>query len=168
MVKQFPLSAAILLFLALLLDQTSTYNLSSSMNPLKSQQRRAFLTTSLLLPIVGTPAIADELVNPRATQTTTLTPTPDQQELPKAEEEIDAPAPAPAAAPKSYSDADLTSTLLLLRGQEAVSQELNLLKSGKYKNLQRANVKLAVRFIITNYALTTNFAKVSEEHGGLY
>ena len=60
----------------------------------------------------------------------------------------------------AYSDSELSSVLLLLRAQEATSQELNLLRSGKYKNLQRANVKLAVRFILTNYALQTNFAKV--------
>lgn len=51
--------------------------------------------------------------------------------------------------------------LLLLRAQESTSQELNLLKTGKYKNFQRANVKLAVRYILRNYGLTTNFAKLS-------
>lgn len=66
--------------------------------------------------------------------------------------------PLPA---RAYSESDLSSVLLLLRAQEATAQELNLLTSGKYKNLQRANVKLAVRFILTNYALSTNFAKLS-------
>ncbi|GMI06008.1 hypothetical protein TrVE_jg12786 [Triparma verrucosa] len=51
--------------------------------------------------------------------------------------------------------------LLLLRAQESTAQELNLLKTGKYKNFQRANVKLAVRYILRNYGLTTNFAKLS-------
>ena len=32
--------------------------------------------------------------------------------------------------------------LLLLRAQESTAQELNLLKTGKYKNFQRANVKV--------------------------
>eukprot|EP00568_Trieres_chinensis_P004818 CAMPEP_0183291256 /NCGR_PEP_ID=MMETSP0160_2-20130417/736_1 /TAXON_ID=2839 ORGANISM="Odontella Sinensis, Strain Grunow 1884" /NCGR_SAMPLE_ID=MMETSP0160_2 /ASSEMBLY_ACC=CAM_ASM_000250 /LENGTH=260 /DNA_ID=CAMNT_0025452039 /DNA_START=51 /DNA_END=833 /DNA_ORIENTATION=+ len=45
----------------------------------------------------------------------------------------------------------------ILRVQEATEQETRLIKSGKFKDVQRANVKLAIRFMITNYNLSDNF-----------
>lgn len=41
----------------------------------------------------------------------------------------------------------------VLRVREATQQERRLIKSGKFKDIQRANVKLAVRFMVQNYRL---------------
>ena len=45
---------------------------------------------------------------------------------------------------------------LILRVREATQQEQRLIKSGKFKDVQRANVKLAVKFMIENYRLGDN------------
>jgi hypothetical protein len=45
----------------------------------------------------------------------------------------------------------------ILRAREATEQETRLIKSGKFKDVQRSNVKLAVRFIVNNYRLSDNF-----------
>lgn len=42
----------------------------------------------------------------------------------------------------------------VLRVREATQQERRLIKSGKFKDIQRANVKLAVKFMIQNYRLS--------------
>lgn len=44
----------------------------------------------------------------------------------------------------------------ILRVREATMQETRLIKSGKFKDVQRANVKLAVKFMIENYRLNDN------------
>jgi len=49
----------------------------------------------------------------------------------------------------------------ILRVREATQQETRLIKSGKFKDLQRANVKLAVRFMIENYRLNDAFVAAS-------
>eukprot|EP00526_Cylindrotheca_closterium_P018920 CAMPEP_0113626900 /NCGR_PEP_ID=MMETSP0017_2-20120614/13922_1 /TAXON_ID=2856 /ORGANISM="Cylindrotheca closterium" /LENGTH=238 /DNA_ID=CAMNT_0000537117 /DNA_START=28 /DNA_END=744 /DNA_ORIENTATION=- /assembly_acc=CAM_ASM_000147 len=41
----------------------------------------------------------------------------------------------------------------VLRVREATQQERRLIKSGKFKDIQRANVKLAVKFMVQNYRL---------------
>lgn len=41
----------------------------------------------------------------------------------------------------------------ILRVKEAAQQETRLIKSGKFKDVQRANVKLAVKFMVYNYKL---------------
>ncbi len=38
--------------------------------------------------------------------------------------------------------------------KEATQQERRLIKSGKFKDMQRANVKLAVKFMVQNYNLS--------------
>ena len=38
----------------------------------------------------------------------------------------------------------------LLRVREATEQETRLIKSGKFKDIQRANIKLAVKFMVEN------------------
>mmetsp|Transcript_21494 Transcript_21494/g.30897 ORF Transcript_21494/g.30897 Transcript_21494/m.30897 type:complete len:262 (-) Transcript_21494:30-815(-) len=43
---------------------------------------------------------------------------------------------------------------LVLRAKEATQQESRLINSGKFKDMQRANVKLAVKFILQNYKLS--------------
>jgi hypothetical protein len=42
----------------------------------------------------------------------------------------------------------------IMRVREATFQESRLINSGKFKDVQRANVKLAVRFILNNYRLS--------------
>ncbi len=49
----------------------------------------------------------------------------------------------------------------ILRVREATEQESRLIKSGKFKDVQRANVKLAVRFMLDNYRLNDNFISAS-------
>ena len=53
------------------------------------------------------------------------------------------------------------SVLLVLRVQEACAQETRLIKSGKFKDLQRANIKLAVNLMLTNYQLLDNVNQAS-------
>ena len=59
--------------------------------------------------------------------------------------------PAPALAAERLPLEDLLYTILRVR--EATQQETRLIKSGKFKDVQRANVKLAVKFMIENYKL---------------
>ena len=49
----------------------------------------------------------------------------------------------------------------ILRVREATQQEVRLIKSGKFKDVQRANVKLAVRFMVDNYRLNDAFVTAS-------
>ena len=42
----------------------------------------------------------------------------------------------------------------ILRVKEATQQEIRLISTGKFKDVQRANVKLAVKFMIKNYKLS--------------
>lgn len=49
----------------------------------------------------------------------------------------------------------------ILRVKEATAQEARLIKSGKFKDVQRANVKLAIGFILDNYRLSDNFVQAS-------
>jgi hypothetical protein len=53
------------------------------------------------------------------------------------------------------------NVVLVLRVQEACSQEKRLIKSGKFKDVQRANIKLAVNLMLTNYALLDNVNQAS-------
>ena len=54
-----------------------------------------------------------------------------------------------------------SSLYTILRVREATQQESRLIKSGKFKDLQRANVKLAVKFMIDNYRLGDAFVAAS-------
>jgi hypothetical protein len=54
-----------------------------------------------------------------------------------------------------------TPLYYILRVREATEQETRLIKSGKFKDVQRANVKLAVRFMVDNYRLNDNFIAAS-------
>lgn len=53
------------------------------------------------------------------------------------------------------------SLLLILRVKEAAAQEIRLVKSGKFKDLQRASIKLAVNLMLTNYQLLENINTAS-------
>jgi len=68
---------------------------------------------------------------------------------------------APALALDPTKDRPNDSLLLVLRVKEAANQEIRLVKSGKYKDLQRANIKLAVGLMLTNYNLLDNINKAS-------
>mmetsp|Transcript_23010 Transcript_23010/g.64039 ORF Transcript_23010/g.64039 Transcript_23010/m.64039 type:complete len:270 (+) Transcript_23010:71-880(+) len=59
--------------------------------------------------------------------------------------------PAPAYAATRAPLGDLLYTVLRVR--EATEQETRLIKSGKFKDIQRANIKLAVKFMVENYRL---------------
>lgn len=49
----------------------------------------------------------------------------------------------------------------ILRVREATQQETRLIKTGKFKDVQRANVKLAVKFMVDNYRLNDAFVTAS-------
>lgn len=49
----------------------------------------------------------------------------------------------------------------ILRVREATQQESRLISSGKFKDVQRANVKLAVKFMLENYRLADQFVQAS-------
>merc|ERR1719223_1618334 len=65
----------------------------------------------------------------------------------------------------SASDEDVktvqTPLYYVVRVREATDQESRLIKSGKFKDVQRANVKLAVKFMVENYRLNDNFIAAS-------
>lgn len=64
------------------------------------------------------------------------------------------PAPAFAADKNANNNDQLDSYLYkIIRVREATQQERRLIKSGKFKDMQRANVKLAVKFMVSNYRL---------------
>lgn len=54
-----------------------------------------------------------------------------------------------------------TPIYLILRVMEATEQQERLVKSGKYKDLQRANIKMAVRMMLTNYNLEKSVKELS-------
>lgn len=72
-----------------------------------------------------------------------------------------APALAADEEQKTEERTVLTPLYYILRVKEASEQETRLIKSGKFKDLQRANVKLAVRFMLVNYRLNDNFIAAS-------
>jgi hypothetical protein len=49
----------------------------------------------------------------------------------------------------------------ILRVREATQQEMRLIKNGTFKDVQRANIKLAVKFMIENYRLNDAFVSAS-------
>jgi hypothetical protein len=51
--------------------------------------------------------------------------------------------------------------VLILRVQEATGQETRLVSTGKYKELQRLNIKRAVKFMLDNYSLRDRFVTAS-------
>jgi predicted ATP-grasp superfamily ATP-dependent carboligase len=51
--------------------------------------------------------------------------------------------------------------VLILRVQEATTQETRLVSTGKYKELQRLNIKRAIRFMLDNYSLRDRFVAAS-------
>ena len=49
----------------------------------------------------------------------------------------------------------------IVRVREATEMESRLIKTGKFKDAQRANIKLAVRFMVDNYRLNDAFLAAS-------
>ena len=69
---------------------------------------------------------------------------------------------APAnAALDPIKDRPNESLLLILRVKEAAAQEIRLIKTGKFKDLQRNSIKLAVNLMLNNYQLLENVNKAS-------
>jgi hypothetical protein len=69
---------------------------------------------------------------------------------------------SPANAADKKSRASLDSCLYsILRVREATEQETRLISTGKFKDIQRANVKLAVKFMVENYRLVDAFNTAS-------
>jgi hypothetical protein len=72
--------------------------------------------------------------------------------------------PSAAAAAAAGDDAFQKNKLMPLetylytiaRVREATAQEMRLIKTGKFKDAARGNVKLAVRFMLNNYRLSDN------------
>jgi len=66
------------------------------------------------------------------------------------------------AAPKKIARTPLKPELvLILRVKEACEQETRLIKTGKFKELQRLNVKRAIGMMIENYDLRDRFVRAS-------
>jgi len=62
---------------------------------------------------------------------------------------------------------DLDSYLYkIIRVREATQQEKRLIQTGKFKDTQRANVKLAVKFMVQNYRLSDSIVGASSFLGG--
>lgn len=54
----------------------------------------------------------------------------------------------------------------VLRAREATEQESRLISTGRFKDAQRANVKLAIKFIIGNYRLSDSIVAASSYLSG--
>jgi len=54
----------------------------------------------------------------------------------------------------------------IVRVREATQQERRLITTGKFKDTQRANVKLAVKFMVQNYRLSDSVVGASTYLGG--
>jgi hypothetical protein len=68
----------------------------------------------------------------------------------------------PVSAKEEREAPSLESLLYtVLRVKEAAQQETRLIKSGKFKDVQRANVKLAVKFMVYNYKLADTMIAAS-------
>jgi len=63
---------------------------------------------------------------------------------------------APKARPTVHE-----SLYYVLRVREATDQETRLITTGRFKDQQRANVKLAVKFMVSNYRLSDNIIRSS-------
>jgi len=68
---------------------------------------------------------------------------------------------SPAIAEEETGKTLRSNLYLILRVKEATFQETRLISSGKFKDVQRANVKLAVKFMVSNYRLADNFVAAS-------
>mmetsp|Transcript_12470 Transcript_12470/g.20704 ORF Transcript_12470/g.20704 Transcript_12470/m.20704 type:complete len:250 (+) Transcript_12470:139-888(+) len=70
---------------------------------------------------------------------------------------------SPAVAADAATDRKTLDQCLysIMRVREATFQESRLINSGKFKDMQRANVKLAVKFILNNYRLSDTFIAAS-------
>ena len=74
--------------------------------------------------------------------------------------------PQIAQALEPNKDRPNDSLLLILRVKEAAAQETRLIKSGKFKDLQRNSIKLAIALMLDNYQLLDNINKAARFAGG--
>ena len=75
-------------------------------------------------------------------------------------------APQVAHALDPVKDRPNDSLLLVLRVKEAAAQETRLIKSGKFKDVQRNSIKLAITLMLDNYQLLENVNKCAILAGG--
>ena len=75
-------------------------------------------------------------------------------------------APQAARALDPAKDRPNDSLLLILRVKEAAAQETRLIKSGKFRDLQRNSIKLAISLMLDNYQLLDNVNKCARLAGG--
>lgn len=68
----------------------------------------------------------------------------------------------PSAPVKRTVESLQSDLLLVLRVQEACAQETRLVTTGKYKELQRLNIKRAVKFLLDNYELENRVARATQ------
>lgn len=68
-----------------------------------------------------------------------------------------------AGSPKVFKSPELLQpeVVLILRVQEATGQETRLVSTGKYKELQRLNIKRAINMMVDNYDLRDRFVRAS-------
>ena len=68
-----------------------------------------------------------------------------------------------AGMPKVVKSPELLQpeVVLILRVQEATGQETRLVSTGKYKELQRLNIKRAINMMVDNYDLRDRFVRAS-------
>ena len=71
------------------------------------------------------------------------------------------PALAAVKAPTRSAKVLNEQLLLIMRVQEATGQETRLIKTGKFKELQRLNIKRAISFMLDNYELRDRFVTAS-------
>jgi hypothetical protein len=138
---------------------------------------KSFLWTSFLLAVVGSVAIAwspppsSSVVNRQSVPTKATIDNPNEsaaadqpmnrRQLFQQSAIIAATAASALISNPQPSLASATSPSTLpeflyriLRVKEATQQEIRLIGTGKFKDVQRANVKLAVKFMIKNYKLS--------------
>lgn len=83
--------------------------------------------------------------------------------LPLAASAEDSPPPSAATSKRPPLSACIYN---ILRVKEATQQETRLISTGKFKDVQRANVKLAVKFMVNNYKLSDSVIAASSYLSG--
>jgi len=111
--------------------------------------RRSFLVDN----VVGSASIAGAMI---------LTTTPFEVRA----DDDDETAQSPSQSSSSKIKPLPTYIYNVLRVREATEQETRLISTGKFKDVQRANVKLAVKFMINNYKLSDSIIAASSYLSG--
>lgn len=136
---------------------------SSSVTPLRSLRCQLSLSASVSSNNHNADTTAANsrrlfLSNAIATSTAALTLLESPLSVLAAEDDT-SPQSTPSAKPKLKPLKDYLYNILRVR--EATQQETRLISTGKFKDVQRANVKLAVKFMINNYKLSDSVIAAS-------